>query len=84
MVLAWVVGGAALWVVTGAATAFLVAAVIGRAGRRCAGPGVPEPVGSGSVGSGVRVPVQRSASPTGLRSQPHLPCAGVGRSPSHR
>lgn len=89
MVLAWVVGGAALWVVAGAAMAFLVAAVIGRAGRPSAEIGAPEPagsgsIGSGSIGSGVRVPVQRSASPTGPRSQPHLPCAGVGRSPSHR
>jgi hypothetical protein len=74
VVLAWIVGGAAVWVVAGAAVAFLVAAVIGRS---C---GAPAP----AAGLPVVVPAQRTAPPTGLRSQPYLPCAGVGRSPSHR
>lgn len=85
MVLVWIVGGATLWVVAGAAVAFLVAAVIARSSRPSdrTGPdrrrtGLPR--GSGAA---VLVPAQRTAPPAGLRSQPHLLCTGVGRSPSH-
>lgn len=76
VMVAWIAGGAALWTVAGAAVAFLVAAVLGRSCR------VDDPAPAGEAR--ILVPAQRTAPPTGPRSRPHLPCAGVGRSPSHR
>ncbi len=74
MVLAWIVGAAAIWVVAGATVAFLVAAVIGRSHPASGAV-------SGADVSRIHLPAQRTASPAGFRSQPHLPCTGVGRSP---
>ena len=80
MVLAWVVGGATLWVVAGTATAFLVAAVLGRSGDPCArAAAVTAPVAV-RPGAVALVPTQRSASPTGPHALP--PCCGIGRTPS--
>lgn len=69
MQLAWVVSGAALWAVSGAGVALVLGAVIGRSHT----PGLSAPDLSGLV------PAQRTASPSGLRSQPYLPCAAAAR-----
>lgn len=72
VVLAWVVGGTALWAASGTGVALVLAAMIGRSHVPC-----------GATRS-VVVPAQRTASPSGPRSQPHLPCAGAGRSTGAR
>ncbi|MDN5750994.1 MAG: hypothetical protein L0H64_21215 [Pseudonocardia sp.] len=69
MQLAWVMGGAALWAVSAAGVALVLGAMISRSHR---------PVMS-TPELGALVPAQRVASPSGLRSQPHLPCAGAVR-----